>query len=91
MQVLLFCQTKKFLSIKAANFQDFPDVTLVQPWDFTKCLNGPNKTKLKTFVEKSLDRHFGSRQKLRFKSGSTKFFCKQTWTKPRAVLKYGCG
>lgn len=36
--------------------------------------NGPNVSKSQAFVERSLDRHFGSRKNWRFKSGSSKFF-----------------
>lgn len=35
--------------------------------------NGPNVTKAHSFVEKALDRHFGSRKQWRFKTGSSKF------------------
>ncbi len=36
--------------------------------------NGPNLVKAGPFIEKSLDRHFGSRKKWNFKTGSSKFF-----------------
>ena len=36
--------------------------------------NGPNLTRAQGFLEKSLDRHFGTRKQWRFKSGSSKFF-----------------
>ena len=35
--------------------------------------NGTNLTKAEAFLEKSLDRHFESRKKWNFKTGSSKF------------------
>ena len=52
------------------NFKKF-ETELMLDW------NGPNVTKSRALVEKSLDGHFGSRKKWRFKSGSTKFFVSQ--------------
>ena len=40
-------------------------------------LNFPNITKYRAFGEKYLVRHFGSRKKWRFKSGSTMLFVSQ--------------
>ena len=39
--------------------------------------NGPVLSKAKNFIEKSLDRHFGSRKNWNFKTGSSKFFVSQ--------------
>ena len=36
--------------------------------------NGPNLPKAGPFLEKALDRHFGSRKQWRFKTGSSKIF-----------------
>ena len=39
--------------------------------------NCPTLSKAKGFIERSLDRHFGSRKKWNFKTGSTKYFTSQ--------------
>ena len=49
------------------NFKKF-ETELMLDW------NGPNVKKSQSFVEKSMDRYFGSRRNWRFKSGSSKFF-----------------
>ena len=52
------------------NFKKF-ETELMVDW------NCPNLAKAKLFIEKSLDRHFGSRKKWNFKTGSSKFFISQ--------------
>ena len=49
------------------NFQKF-ETELKLNW------NGPTVPKSKSFIEKLLDRQFGSTQNWRFRSGSSKFF-----------------
>ena len=52
------------------NFKRF-ETELMLDW------NGPTVPKSQAFIEKSLDRHFGGRKKLRFKTGYSKFFVSQ--------------
>ena len=55
---------------KNCNFKKF-ETELMLDW------NGPTVPKSQSFIEKSLDRHFGSRKNWRFKSGSSKYFVSQ--------------
>ena len=52
------------------NFKRF-ETKIIIDW------NCPTLFKTKGFIEQSLDRHFGSRKKWNFKTGSTKYFTSQ--------------
>ena len=61
------------------NFKKF-ETELMLDW------NGPTGPKSQSFIEKSLNRHFGSRKNWRFKSGSSKYFVSQLFIIPQLCV-----